>query len=141
MQVKIGSMVKFYTMLLLYEGSKHGYELMKELEEKLGKKISTSQVYPFLDTLRNNKLVHVQKIGERDKKVYSLTSKGRECVDNLVQRFGDLLDIAIKPKLSVCAHCGCKVYKGGYKEKFKGREIAFCCCHCAESFKKLKGEH
>ena len=38
MQVKIGSLVKFYALLLLSEGPKHGYTLMKELENRFGKK-------------------------------------------------------------------------------------------------------
>ena len=38
MRIKVGSMVKFYSLLLLSEAPKHGYELMKDLEEKLGRK-------------------------------------------------------------------------------------------------------
>lgn len=136
MQVKIGSLVKFYTILLLSEGPKYGYELMKELEEKLERKISASQVYPFLNILEKNSLVKVEETGERDKKVYKLTKKGKKFVDNFLQRFGDLLHIAIEPKLTTCAHCGCKVYEGGHKEKIDGRELTFCCHHCANSYKK-----
>ena len=136
MEVKIGSLVKFYTILLLSEGSKHGYDLMKRLGEKLGRKISTSQVYPFLSTLEKNKLVKVEEIGEREKKVYRLTKRGEEFVNSFLQRFGDLFHMAIKPRLTVCAHCGCKVYEGGHKEKIKREQLTFCCHHCARSFKK-----
>lgn len=68
MVVKIGSLVKLYTILLLSEEHKHGYDLMKELEEKLGRKISTSQVYPFLNILEKNKLISVEEVGKGRKK-------------------------------------------------------------------------
>ncbi len=138
MRIKIGSMVKFYTIILLYEGNKHGYELIKKLREKLGRNISSGQIYPFLKVLENNKIIKVEKRGERDKKIYSLTKKGKAFAENMLSRFGDLIDIAIEPKLKVCAHCGCKVYKGGYQEKIGKRYLTFCCKHCADSFKKSK---
>lgn len=136
MDVKIGSLVKFYIVLLLKEGPKHGYDLMKELEKKLGSNISASQVYPFLNTLKKNKLVRVEETGSRDRKTYKLTSKGEKFVEKILGRFGDLIDIAVEPRLSVCAHCGCKVYEGGHQEKINGKELNFCCHHCARSYKK-----
>jgi DNA-binding PadR family transcriptional regulator len=135
MAVKIGSMVKFYTILLLSEKPKHGYDLMKELEEKLGRKISTSQVYPFLNILEKNKLIKVEEVGKREKKIYKLTKNGKEFVNGFLQRFGDLLHLAVEPKLSICTHCGCKVYESGYKERMNGKQLTFCCHHCAKSFK------
>lgn len=42
----------------------------------------------------------------------------------------------IKEDLTTCAHCGCKVYEGAYKEEINGKELAFCCKHCARSYKK-----
>ena len=56
-EVKVTNMVKFCTLYLLASGPKHGYDLMKELEEKLGRSISASNVYPFLDTLTKNRLI------------------------------------------------------------------------------------
>jgi len=137
MKVKIGSLVKFYTVLLLKEGPKHGYELMKELEKKLGNKISTSQMYPFLSILEKENIIKFSEIGGREKKVYQLTKKGEDFVSSLLQRFGDLIYIAIEPKLTTCTHCGCKLYeKSGYKEKIGNKVLMFCCHHCAKSFKK-----
>jgi|TARA_B100001964_G_scaffold244791_1_gene327928 hypothetical protein len=77
-----------------------------------------------------------KKTGKREKKVYSLTTDGRNFTKNMFNRFGDLIDIAIEPKLTTCAHCNCKVYEGGYTEKFKGKTLKFCCMHCASSYKK-----
>ena len=134
--VKITNMVKFCSLYLLASGPKHGYDLMKELEEKLGRKISASNIYPFLDILIKNRLIKVQKTGKREKKTYVLTQEGKKFTRSIFNRFGDLIDIAIEPKLTTCAHCSCKVYEGGYTEKIKGKLLKFCCMHCAGSYKK-----
>ena len=135
-EVKVTNMVKFCSLYLLASGPKHGYDLMKELEEKLGRKISASNIYPFLDILIKNRLIKVQKTGKREKKTYILTREGKKFTKNMFNRFGDLVDIAIEPKLTTCAHCNCKVYEGGYTEKIKGKLLKFCCMHCAGSYKK-----
>jgi len=132
--IKINNMLKFYTLLLLTTGPKHGYELIKELKEKLERKVSTSNVYPFLDNLRKNKLVKIDKIGKRDKKVYHLTPEGRSFTKHMFSKFGDLINIAIEPRISTCP-CGCKIYSGGYAEKIKGKTVKFCCSHCANEYK------
>lgn len=139
MQVKISNIVKLYTVLLLRESPKHGYELMKELEERLDMKISPGQMYPFLSILEDNGHIKIERIGERDKKIYVMTPKGKKFVDGFLQRFGNLLQVAIESKISICAHCGCKVYEGGYKERIGGKIMAFCCHYCAASFRKNKG--
>lgn len=137
--VKITNMLKFYTLCLLGTGPKHGYELIKEIEEKLERKVSASNVYPFLDALRKNNLVRIEKIGKRDKKVYHLTQEGRNFSKRMFSKFGDLITISIQPRLTVCP-CGCKVYSGGHKEKINGKLMTFCCSHCAEEFAKIKGK-
>ena len=137
-EIKINSMVKFYTLSLLAAGSKYGYELMKELGKNLDKKISASHVYPFLNILIKNKLIKVTKTGKRDKKIYLLTAEGKKFTKKMFARFGDLIEIAIEPKLTACAHCNCKVYEGGHTETIHGKVHKFCCCHCAETFKRSK---
>jgi hypothetical protein len=91
-------------------------------------------MYPFLDILRKNKLIKYNKIEKRDKKIYNLTSKGRNFTTDMFNKFGDLIDIAIQPRISTCP-CGCKIYSGGYMDKIKGRLMKFCCSHCAKTFK------
>jgi len=130
-------MLKFYTLCLLSTGPKHGYDLIKELQVKLERKVSTSNVYPFLDTLRKNKLVRIDEIGKRDKKVYHLTPEGKNFTKQMFSKFGDLITIAIQPKLTICP-CGCKMYSGGYSQKVDGKVMKFCCSHCAETYKTLK---
>ena len=136
-KVKITNMLKFYTLCLLSTGPKHGYDLIKELQVKLERKVSTSNVYPFLDTLRKNKLVRIDEIGKRDKKVYHLTPEGKNFTKQMFSKFGDLITIAIQPKLTICP-CGFKMYSGGYSQKVDGKVMKFCCSHCAETYKTLK---
>ena len=133
--IKITNMLKFYTLCLIATGHKHGYDLIKELEAKLGRKISASNVYPFLDILRKNKLIKFDEVGGRDKKVYHLTADGKKFTKQMFSKFGDLINVAIEPRITICVQCGCKVYEGGHIEKIKGKLLKFCCCHCARSYK------
>ena len=134
LNIKINNFVKFYTLCLLASGPKHGYELIKELEEKLGRRISASNVYPFLGSLRKSRLIRFDKIGKRDKKTYYLTPEGKNFTRQMFNKFGDLINIAIEPRIASCP-CGCKVYSGGHQQKIKGRMITFCCSHCAKMYK------
>ncbi len=136
MPINIASIVKFYTVLLLMEKPKHGYELMKELEGRIGKTVSPSQVYPFLAVLEKEGLIKVERTGKRDKVVYSLTRKGLDFTNKMLSRSGDLFYLALRPRITSCAHCGCKILEGGFKTKIKGKEVSFCCHFCAKSFHK-----
>ena len=69
-ELKITNLVKFYTLLLLNQGPKHGYELIKNLEQLFGKEISAAHVYPFLRKLEKNKLIAHKKVEKREKKKY-----------------------------------------------------------------------
>lgn len=129
--IKITNMLKFYTLCLIANGPKHGYDLIKDLEEKFRKKISASHVYPFLELLRKNKLIKHDNIGKREKKVYHLTAEGKKFTNEMFDKFGDLIHISIEPRIATCP-CGCKVYSGGYKEKINGKAMTFCCSHCAK---------
>lgn len=133
-KIKVTNLVKFNTLLLLLQGPKHGYELLRELEKKLERRVSPSQIYPFLSLLKKNNFIIIKKEGKRYKKTYALTSEGKKFITNMMDRFGDLIELAIQPKLTACAHCGCKIYKGGHKEKIKNRYLVFCCIHCAHSY-------
>ena len=133
--IKVTNLVKFYTLLLLQERQKHGYEIIKEISGKIEKKVSSGEIYPFLKMLVQNGYVKARKTGKREKKVYFLTPEGKKFLKVLLNRFGDLIDIAIEPKLTKCAHCGCNVYKGGYKKSVRGKEMMFCCSYCAGTFK------
>ncbi|MBI4399141.1 PadR family transcriptional regulator [Candidatus Micrarchaeota archaeon] len=135
-EIKITSLARFYIMCLLNEGPKHGYELIVSTSKKLGERIGAGHVYPFLKKLQSSGYIAVKKSGAREKKVYNLTRDGRDFVTSMLGKFGDLFELALEPKLTVCAHCGCNVYKGGVKEKRGNRTLAFCCKYCAASYMK-----
>jgi DNA-binding PadR family transcriptional regulator len=131
---------RFYILTILYEGPAHGYQIMSQFKKRVKKEISPSLVYPFLEQLEDKGYVKhtLQPVGDKVKKVFTLTDEGRDLCTCLFKRFAGLVSIAIEPSLSVCAHCGCKVYEGAYKEEIDGKEMAFCCSHCAASYKENK---
>ena len=136
----ISDFSRFYILTILYEGPAHGYKILSRFKKRVKKEVSPSLVYPFLRQLEEKELVkHVLKpVGEKEKKVFEFTPKGREMATQLFKRFAELVSIAIEPSLYVCAHCGCKVYEGGHQENIDGMELMFCCMHCAHSFKESK---
>lgn len=136
----ISDFSRFYILTILYEGPAHGYQILSRFKKRVRKEVSPSLVYPFLQQLEAKGLVkHVLKpVGEKKKKVFELTNKGKELATALFKRFAQLVSIAIEPSLYVCAHCGCKVYAGAHRETIHGEELSFCCMHCARSYKEIK---
>jgi DNA-binding PadR family transcriptional regulator len=132
---------RFYILTILYGGPTHGYQILSSFKKRVKKEVSPSLVYPFLQQLEEKGLVKytLKPVGEKEKKVFELTAKGRELTTGLFKRFAELVSIAIEPSLYVCAHCGCKVYEGAYHETINGEELAFCCTHCARSYKETNG--
>ena len=132
---------RFYILMILYEGPAHGYSILNRFKKRVGKEVSPSLVYPFLQQLEEKGIVKhtIKPVGEKEKKVFELTKEGKELCTGLFKRFADLVSVAIEPSLYVCAHCGCKVYEGGYREVIEGKETAFCCMHCARSYKEERG--
>jgi DNA-binding PadR family transcriptional regulator len=129
---------RVYILTILHEGPAHGYEIISKFKKVIGKEISPSLVYPFLKQLEQKKLVtHTLKpVGAKKRKVFELTKEGREFSEQLFKRFSELISVALEPSLEVCAHCGCKVYEGGYVERIKDTDLTFCCVHCAASYKQ-----
>jgi len=136
----ISDFSRFYILTILYEGPAHGYNIINQFKKRVKKDVSPSLVYPFLKQLEEKGLVihTIKPVGEKERKIFELTDYGRELCTGLFKRFAELVSIAIEPSLHVCAHCGCKVYKGAYRETINGEEIAFCCMYCARSYKEEK---
>ncbi len=69
--------VRLAILSLLAEGPKHGYQLMKELEERSGGlyRASAGSVYPTLQQLEDEGLIAAGQ--QEGKRVYSLTDAGR----------------------------------------------------------------
>ena len=140
METLVSDFSRFYILTILYEGPAHGYQIISRFKKRVKKEVSPSLVYPFLRQLQKKNLVKytVKTVGEKEKKVFELTRTGRALCTDLFKRFAELVSVAIEPSLHVCAHCGCKVYEGAYRETINGKETAFCCMHCARAYKETK---
>jgi PadR family transcriptional regulator PadR len=136
----ISDFSRFYILIILYEGPAHGYNIISQFKKRIKKEVSPSLVYPFLQQLKEKGYVKytIESVGKKDRKIFMLTDKGKELCAGLFKRFAELFSVAITPSLDVCAHCGCKVYRGAYHEVINNVEIAFCCIHCAASYKECK---
>jgi DNA-binding PadR family transcriptional regulator len=70
--------VRLAILSLLGEGPKHGYQLMKEMEERSGGlyRASAGSVYPTLQQLEDEGLIESDQVS--GKRVYRLTDAGRK---------------------------------------------------------------
>ena len=136
--ILINDFSRFYILMLLYEGPKHGYEVINEIRSRLGQSVSPSLVYPFLKLLESNGLVSSKEksTGMRSRNVYALSPKGKSLCNRLFKQFTNVVSSAIQPSMRVCSNCGCSVFKDGYTETIRGKSLAFCCRYCAASYKK-----
>ena len=130
-------MIRSSIVLLLSEKPLHGYGIMKEVEDRIGRPVNPSLLYPFLKQLEKNGLVRSTRkpVGMKPKKVYELTDTGMELASRIYKRIASIVSMAIEPNLSICFHCGCKIYEGGHREIIGEREKTFCCGHCAQAYK------
>lgn len=74
---------------LLREESMHGYQIMKELEERSSGlyKASAGSVYPALQELLDKGLIDLSE-GESEKKIYSINENGKQRMSEHVENNG-----------------------------------------------------
>lgn len=82
--------LRLYLLALLDDGPKHGYEIIRALEDRFGGTYSPSAgtIYPRLAKLEEEGLVSTETQGRRT--TYSITGAG---LRELTERRGDLADI------------------------------------------------
>ena len=85
--------LKFFLLRLLERGPKSGYELMKEIEELLGR-VSPGAVYPLLRWWEERGVVE-----KRDK--YYLTEKGRKLLSELEKKRNEYIERAKRDLLAL----------------------------------------
>jgi len=94
--------MKYVILKLLRDKPRHGYEVMKELEERMHGCYSPSPgtVYPTLQWLEDEGLVRAQEVD--GKKVYEITEAGRafleehqDTVDDIFERVRGAVDQAL----------------------------------------------
>lgn len=73
--------IKFILLSLLKERPRHGYELIKEIETRLGgfRRLSPGSVYPTLQLLEEGGYLTSEQV--EGKRVYTLTDSGRQLLD------------------------------------------------------------
>lgn len=140
------NLTQFYTLALLSQKPRHGYEIIKEVEKRIDKKPSTGQIYPLLEDLEEEGLLRSREENAkgRTRKVYELTKEGEETFSKTLRKFYNLIHEILEPWLTECAHCTCKIFEGhennkktgSYKEEIDGELLTFCCEHCARSYKR-----
>ncbi len=68
---------------IIGEGDIHGYGIGEKIERLYGiKKPGSGIIYPVLSILARNGMVKIVKHGERDKKVYRITDKGKRFLED-----------------------------------------------------------
>lgn len=129
---------KFYILLVLHEGPSHGYGIIAKYRKRTGRILSAGTLYPFLQQLEEQGTVTCEDkpVGKRPRREYCLTRKGRRAVSQLLKRFASITAAAFETNLQVCASCGCKVYEGAHIEEINGKQLAFCCPHCAKAYQQ-----
>lgn len=86
--------VRLAILSLLADGPKHGYLLMKELEERSGGvyKASAGTIYPTLQQLEDEDLIAVER--ENGKRVYRITAAGRRELESAAEEVSRIWDRA-----------------------------------------------
>lgn len=135
--LKIRNLTKFYILTLLKsKKSVTGYYIIKRLESDLGKTSSPTYIYDFLNKLQSEGyIIPTPNPKSKKSKGFELTQSGNQFVDKIFQRFSNLIEATIESNLKICASCGVKLYKNFHIETINGKEMNFCCIHCAKAYK------
>lgn len=88
-ELEIG-VLQMQILWLLSKGPSHGYELMKKLTKLKKKEITQGALYPTLQKLERKGLIEVKREGSRGKKVYRLTGKGKEYMQQICRDFCEI---------------------------------------------------
>ena len=83
---------KLLILNILIEEPLHGYALMNKLQNMLGgHKPSASMIYPKLARLKDSGFIEVIGREERDKKIYKITKKGIDYIENNKEKLNIIL--------------------------------------------------
>ena len=86
--------LKYIVLKVIKDKPTHGYGIIKTIKFR-SKGLwtpSTGSIYPILESLESNGLIHSKEMEERRRKVYSITSKGIVALDHMTQKRLELLD-------------------------------------------------
>ncbi|MHA2430330.1 MAG: PadR family transcriptional regulator [Promethearchaeota archaeon] len=141
-EIKVQSLSRFFILMLLKsEKSITGYSILKRLDKDLRTTASPTYVYDFLKKLKKEGYIEdIPTPKSKKSKGYKLTPSGIAFTDRIFLRFDNLIEVAIQSKLKACASCGVTLYKDFHVETVNGKEMSFCCHHCAKAYLDSKHE-
>jgi len=90
--------LKMVVLMAIVKQNHSGYSLMQYLKQNMGWKPSPGSLYPLLNSLFKNKLISMN--AEGNKKIYSITKKGKEAVQIIIKSKGEFLN-SMKKNLKV----------------------------------------
>ena len=144
--------MKYVILKLLQEKPKHGYEVMKDLEDRMRGCYSPSPgtVYPTLQWLDDEGLVSARDV--EGKKVYEITDSGRrfleehrDLVDEIFDRVAEAVErVAGGAMVEVNRAVG-RVLKAAYRAGWRAHDedrrkrVADILSHAAEEIEALTG--
>lgn len=123
--------MKYVILELVRDKPRHGYEVMKELEERFQGCYSPSpgSVYPTLQWLEDEGLVKANEVD--GKKVYEITDAGRafldehrDVVDDIFTRIRDAIDEALGGAMSDVNDAARRTMKTAYRTAWRSRDDA-----------------
>ncbi len=138
--------MKYVILKLLNEKPRHGYEVMKELEDRLRGCYSPSPgtVYPTLQWLEDEGLVTSHDVA--GKKVYEITDAGRtflaehkDVVDEIFERVHDTVERALGGAMADMNRAVGRLVKAVYRAGWRSRDEATR-KHIAERLEKTREE-
>ena len=142
-EIKVQSLTRFYILLLLKsKNTITGYQIINQLKEDLGTIASPTSIYDFLKNLKSKGYIKdLRKTKSGRTQGFKLTSDGDKFIDKIFMRFDNLIEAAIQSKLKICASCGVRLYDNYHTETIEGKEMNFCCKHCAKAYKNSDHLH
>jgi DNA-binding PadR family transcriptional regulator len=123
--------MKYVILKLLRDKPRHGYEVMKKLEERLHGCYfpSPGTVYPTLQWLEDEGLVVSKEV--EGKKVYEITDAGRafleehrDVVEDIFDRVRDVVDEALGGAMGDVNEAVRRLMKAAYRTAWRSRDDA-----------------
>lgn len=95
------SQPEFYILLSLAIKSKHGYEIMKQVEQDSARKISLGPgtLYGAIKRMLTSDLIEEVPGDDSRRKYYTLTEKGRQLLSSELERYNDTVALAKRNNL------------------------------------------
>ena len=87
----------------------HGYAILKELNLGRKKKTTNGTLYPIMQKLLKQKMISMKKTGTREKKIYSISEKGKKELKEACLEFCQVFSEIFNS--FVCKKCGSGVKK------------------------------